>query len=190
MTRHTATLRLIAAALLGLAAGIPLAHSATEAPAGDIATSPVADATTPVGERSGQDVFVLFCRACHAPGPQHPGTTKLGYTKGQDKSVILNRQDLPAEYITQVVRGGLLGMPPVRPTDVTDEELTRLVEYIRTTPADKVPAEHPGGAYTYPPTLEQIIVFGIMPRLYTVILPAVAVLVLLTVVLVRRRRKR
>jgi hypothetical protein len=88
------------------------------------------------------------------------------------------------------VRNGLLGMPPVRPTDVTDEELTRLVEYIRTTPADKVPQEHPGGAYTVAPTLEQIIVFGILPRLYTVILPAVAVLVLLTVVLVRRRRKR
>ena len=190
MTRHTSTLRLVAAVLLGLAGSVQLAHSATETPATDVATSPVADATTPVGERSGEDVFVQFCRACHAPGADHPGTLKLSQTKGEAQSVILNRQDLPAEYIAHVVRNGLLGMPPLRPTDVTDEELTRLVEYIRTTPADKIPPEHPGGAYAHPPTLEQIWNFGIRPKLFTVILPVVVVVVLLTVLLVRRRRKR
>lgn len=188
MTRHTSTLRLVIAMLLGLAGSAQLAHSAAETSATDAATSPVADATTPVGERSGQELFVLFCRACHAPGADHPGTVKLSQTKGDAQSVILNRQDLPAEYITQVARGGLLGMPPLRPTDVTDEELQRLVEYIRSTPADKTPPEHPGGAYTYAPTLEQIYLFAIRPKLFTVILPAIAALVLL-VVLVRRRRK-
>lgn len=182
MTRHTATLRLVAAMLLGLCGNVQLAHSATEAP--------VAEAATPVGERSGEDVFVLFCRACHAPGADHPGTLKLSQTKGEAQSVILNRQDLPAEYIAQVVRGGLLGMPPVRPTDVTDEELQRLVEYIRTTPADRIPPEHPGGAYAHAPTLEQIVQFVILPKLYTVILPVVVAVVLLTMFLVRRRRKR
>jgi len=173
MTRHTSTLRLVAAVLLGLAGSVQLAHSATETPATDVATSPVADATTPVGERSGEDVFVQFCRACHAPGADHPGTLKLSQTKGEAQSVILNRQDLPAEYIAHVVRNGLLGMPP-----------------LRTTPADKIPPEHPGGAYAHPPTLEQIWNFGIRPKLFTVILPVVVVVVLLTVLLVRRRRKR
>lgn len=190
MTRHTSTLRLVIAMLLGLSGSAQLAHSAAETSATDAATSPAADATTPVGERNGEELFVLFCRACHAPGADHPGTVKLSQTKGDAQSVILNRQDLPAEYVTQVVRGGLLGMPPLRPTDVTDEELQRLVEYIRSTPADKTPPEHPGGAYTYAPTLEQIIVFGILPRLYTVILPAVVVLGLVVVFLIRRRRKR
>ncbi len=185
MTRHTSVLGLVAAMLLGLSGAPQLAHGATDA-----ATSPATEVATPVGERGGEELFMLFCRGCHAPGADHPGTMKLGLTKGEAQSVILNRADLPAEYISQVVRNGLLEMPPLRPTDITDEELSRLVEYIRTTPADKVPQEHPGGAYTYAPTFEQIVVFGILPRLYTVILPAVVVLVLLTIFLVRRRRKR
>lgn len=183
------TLRLVAAVLLGLAGSLPLAQGASDAPTTDAATSPVADVTTPVGERSGEELFVLFCRACHAPGADHPGTLKLSQTKGEAQSVILNRQDLPGEYIAHVVRNGLLGMPPLRPTDVTDEELTRLVEYIRSTPADQVPPEHPGGAYAQAPTLEQIWLFGIRPKLFTLILPALAALVLVVVLLLRQRRK-
>ena len=189
MTVQKNTLRLVAAVMLGLAGSLQLAHAASDAPAADATTSPVVDATTPVGERSGEELFVLFCRACHAPGADHPGTLKLSQTKGEAQSVILNRQDLPGEYIAHVVRNGLLGMPPLRPTDLTDEELTRLVEYVRATPADKIPPEHPGGAYAHPPTLEQIWLFGIRPKLFTVILPALAALVLLVVVVLRRRRK-
>jgi hypothetical protein len=62
------------------------------------------------------------------------------------------------------------------------------VQYVRSTPADKVPAEHPGGAYAHPPTLEQIWLFGIRPRLFTVILPAIVVLAVL-IALVRRRKR-
>lgn len=188
MTRTTTMKTLAAAALLGLAGltGTPMAADDATA---DAAVSPQADAATPVGERSGEELFVLFCRACHSPGADHPGTAKLALTKGADKSVILNREDLPAEYIAHVVRNGLLGMPPLRPTDVTEAELERLVQYVRSTPADKVPAEHPGGAYTKAPTLEEIWVFGIRPRLFTVILPAIAVLVAVIVLLLRRRKR-
>jgi mono/diheme cytochrome c family protein len=187
MTHKTTIKTLAAAALLGLSGMAGIVHAEDQASA-DAATSPPADATTPVGERSGEELFVLFCRACHAPGADHPGTAKLALTKGADKSVILNREDLPAEYIAHVVRNGLLGMPPVRPTDVTEAELERLVQYVRSTPADKIPAEHPGGAYTKAPTLEEIWVFGIKPRLYTVILPAIAAVVALIVLLRRRKR--
>jgi mono/diheme cytochrome c family protein len=188
MTRTTTMKTLAAAALLGLAGLTGTAMGAEDTTA-DAAVSPKADTTTPVGERSGEEVFVLFCRACHAPGPQHPATSKLAITKGADKSVILNRADLPAEYIMHVVRNGLLGMPPLRPTDVTEAELERLVQYVRTTPADKIPAEHPGGAYTKAPTLEEIWIFGIKPRLFTVIVPAVVVLVAVIVFLLRRRKR-
>ena len=187
MTRNTTIKTLAAAALLGLSGMARIVHAEGQAGA-DAATSPPADATTPVGERSGEELFVLFCRACHGPGPQHPATSKLAITKGADKSVILNRDDLPAEYIAHVVRNGLLGMPPLRPTDVTDAELERLVQYVRSTPADKIPAEHPGGAYTKAPTLEEIWVFGIQPRLYNVILPAIAAVAALIVLLRRRKR--
>jgi mono/diheme cytochrome c family protein len=187
MSIKTTITRLAGAALLGLC-GAGAATAADTTPA-DPAASPPAEAATPVGERSGEELFVLFCRACHAPGPAHPGTAKLTLTKGADKSVILNRDDLPAEYIAHVVRNGLLGMPPLRPTDVTEAELERLVQYVRSTPADKTPAEHPGGAYTKAPTLEEIWVFGIRPRLFTVILPAIVVLVAVIVLLLRRRKR-
>ena len=188
MTRKTTIAKLAGATLLALswASGVPAADATGTL---DAAVSPTADVATPVGERDGEELFKLFCRACHAPGPAHPGTAKLALTKGSDKSVILNREDLPAEYIAHVVRNGLLGMPPLRPTDVTDAELEQLVEYVRSTPAEATPAEHPGGAYTYPPTLEQIWIFGIRPRLFTVIVPAVVVVVLIAALLIRRRRK-
>ncbi|MDD3675082.1 c-type cytochrome [Thauera propionica] len=187
MTLKTTIATLAGAVLLGLSwLSGPAQAADTGAP--DAAVSPPADATTPVGERGGEELFVLFCRACHAPGPQHPATSKLAITKGADKSVILNREDLPAEYIAHVVRNGLLGMPPLRPTDLTEAELERLVQYVRSTPADKVPAEHPGGAYAHPPTLEQVWLFGIRPRLFTVILPAIVVLAVL-IALVRRRKR-
>ena len=189
MTRKTTIKTLAAALLLGLGSLAGFALAADESTTPDAAVSPKADAATPVGERSGEEVFVLFCRACHAPGPQHPATAKLAITKGADKSVILNREDLPAEYIAHVVRNGLLGMPPLRPTDVTDAELERLVQYVRTTPADKIPAENPGGAYTKAPTLEEIWIFGIKPRLFTVIVPAVVVLVAVIAFLLRRRKR-
>lgn len=190
MTRKTTIAKLAGATLLGLswAGGVHAADTAGTDGV-DAAVSPPAERATPVGERGGEELFVLFCRACHAPGPAHPGTAKLALTKGEAQSVILNREDLPAEYIAHVVRNGMLGMPPLRPTDITDAELERLVTYVRSTPADQVPAEHPGGAYANPPTLEQIWNFGIRPRLFTVIVPAVVVLVLLTWLLVRRRRK-
>jgi mono/diheme cytochrome c family protein len=187
MTLKTTITTLAGAVLLGIS-WLSSPAQAADTGAADAAVSPPADATTPVGERSGEELFVLFCRACHAPGPQHPATSKLAITKGADKSVILNREDLPAEYIAHVVRNGLLGMPPLRPTDVTEAELERLVQYVRSTPADKVPAEHPGGAYAHPPTLEQIWLFGIRPRLFTVILPAIVVLAVL-IALVRRRKR-
>lgn len=188
MTPITTIKTLAAAVLLGLAGLAGTVHAEDQASA-DAATSPPADTTTPVGERGGEELFVLFCRACHGPGADHPATAKLAITKGADKSVILNREDLPAEYIAHVVRNGLLGMPPLRPTDITEAELERLVQYVRSTPADKVPAEHPGGAYTKAPTLEEIWVFGIQPRLFTVILPAVVVLVAVIVLLLRRRKR-
>jgi mono/diheme cytochrome c family protein len=187
MTLKTTITTLAAAVLLGIS-WLSSPAQAADTDAVDAAVSPPADATTPVGERSGEELFVLFCRACHAPGPQHPATSKLAITKGAANSVILNRNDLPAEYIAHVVRNGLLGMPPLRPTDVTEAELERLVQYVRSTPADKIPPEHPGGAYAHPPTLEQIWLFGIRPRLFTVILPAIVVLAVL-IALVRRRKR-
>jgi hypothetical protein len=40
------------------------------------------------------------------------------------------RKDLSAGYIRSVVRNGLFEMPPFRPTEITDAQLTELANYL------------------------------------------------------------
>lgn len=95
----------------------------------------------PPGNRPPETLWRLYCVECHAPGAGHPGTMMLAEKKGEAQSAILGREDLTAEYITVTVRGGLLEMAPFRPTEITDEELAALAEYIRTTAPDAAPAD-------------------------------------------------
>lgn len=95
----------------------------------------------PPGNRPPETVWKLYCMECHAPGVGHPGTMMLAEKKGEAQSVILGREDLTEEYIAVTVRGGLLEMAPFRPTEITDEELTALAQYIRTTAPAGAPAD-------------------------------------------------
>jgi (+)-pinoresinol hydroxylase len=79
---------------------------------------------------AGKQLFDRHCAECHAPGVGHPGTQQLGWTRGEDRAVLEQRSDLPAAYIIQIVRNGLLEMPAVRPTELTDAELRQLAEYL------------------------------------------------------------
>lgn len=81
--------------------------------------------------RTGEEIYNIQCKACHAPGPGHPATLLLEQKHGKDKSVIKGREDLTEEYIKSIVRNGLLEMPPFRPTEVTDEELDIIAAYIK-----------------------------------------------------------
>ena len=80
--------------------------------------------------RLGQEVFASRCEACHAAGREHPGAMRLELSRGKDRSVLLARRDLNAEYVKAIVRNGLLSMPPFRPTEVSDEELDSLAAYV------------------------------------------------------------
>jgi mono/diheme cytochrome c family protein len=80
--------------------------------------------------RVGQEVFAARCEACHAAGREHPGTLRLELSRGKERSVLLARRDLNAEYIKVIVRNGLLMMPPFRPTEIPDEELDSLATYV------------------------------------------------------------
>lgn len=82
------------------------------------------------GLKTGQQIYTLYCSACHNPGEGHAGTMKLALLKGEENSVITERSDLNAEYIRFVVRDGLLEMAPFRPTDINDGELDSLIQYI------------------------------------------------------------
>ena len=82
--------------------------------------------------RSGEQIYKRHCQACHDPGAGHPATLLLGQKYGAEKAVIKGRQDLNLVYVKTIVRGGLLEMPPFRPTEITDSELDIIAEFILT----------------------------------------------------------
>jgi mono/diheme cytochrome c family protein len=93
---------------------------------------------------SGEHVYMLYCEGCHKPGPEGPGTRVLAARLGWEKAALKGRTDLQPDYVRQVVRNGLLEMAPLRPTDINDEELDRLIEYMRTPgPAPTQPTYQP-----------------------------------------------
>jgi cytochrome c5 len=81
--------------------------------------------------RSGEKTWKLFCQGCHKPGTEGPGTRVLAARLGWDKAPLQGRQDLDPTYVKHVVRHGLIEMAPLRPTDITDEELDALIAYLR-----------------------------------------------------------
>lgn len=80
--------------------------------------------------RSGKEIFNKHCVHCHAPGYEYPGTLQLSVTRGKDKGVLEERDDLNADYIRYIVRNGLRAMPPFKPTNITNEELKALADYL------------------------------------------------------------
>ena len=79
---------------------------------------------------SGKDIFDKHCIHCHANGEEYTGTRQLAVTRGKDKAVLEQRDDLTAEYIRYIVRNGLMSMPPFKPSNITDKELKALTDYL------------------------------------------------------------
>ena len=84
----------------------------------------------PAAHDAGRNLFEYWCLPCHGAGPGYAGTMALAQRLGEEQSVILDRDNLPAEYIKFVVRNGLQMMPPLMPTEITDEGLELLAEYL------------------------------------------------------------
>jgi mono/diheme cytochrome c family protein len=113
-------------------AGIPvsvflLALSATWAPAVALADD------LPQQYAAGRLVYDRWCGACHEPGIMHPGTHALmvKYPGGRRATgVITEWTDLPATYVSYMVRHGMSVMPQFRKTEITDAELAALAAYL------------------------------------------------------------
>jgi mono/diheme cytochrome c family protein len=81
-------------------------------------------------EPPGKLVFAQHCAECHADGIGHPGTQRLGWSRGEKFSVLEKRTDLNADYIKLIVRRGLLEMPAFRPSEISDADLVELDSYL------------------------------------------------------------
>jgi (+)-pinoresinol hydroxylase len=95
--------------------------------------------------RRGKEVFDARCRACHgqayatgkaqadgALAAQVPGTYALGLRyQGRKPALLEERTDLTPQAVAIFVRRGGGGfMPPLRPTEVSDEDLKALGAYL------------------------------------------------------------
>jgi mono/diheme cytochrome c family protein len=79
----------------------------------------------------GKEVYDHWCAPCHAAGPGHPGTQSLEVKyRGELPAVLEDREDLSAEFVRTMVRGGILMMAPFRKTEVTDAELDDIAAYL------------------------------------------------------------
>lgn len=89
------------------------------------AAAPVAAA-----EITGQEVFDRQCVHCHGPGKEATGTLQLARTRGEDRALLTERDDLAPEYVRYVVRHGLKAMPAYVPSDLTEAQLEALTDFL------------------------------------------------------------
>jgi mono/diheme cytochrome c family protein len=79
----------------------------------------------------GQRVYEKWCAPCHAPGPDHPGTTALAALyKGSKPPALVDRTDLTPPVVKQFVRHGVSVMPFFRKTEISDAELDALAAFL------------------------------------------------------------
>lgn len=88
--------------------------------------------SSPAQAASGAEVYQNNCSFCHDKGISHPGTQILAVTRGREFSILKERTDLTPDYIKEIVRHGLRGMPAYRPTEISDAELDALAKYLTT----------------------------------------------------------
>ncbi|MEO8992289.1 MAG: cytochrome c [Nitrosospira sp.] len=65
--------------------------------------------------KDGVEVYTKVCAYCHEGGPVGPQ---------------IRGRELPAAYIRTVVRNGLRAMPAFRASEIDDESLAKLADYI------------------------------------------------------------
>ncbi len=121
MFRKQAQTALAVLAVLGVIVG-----------AGGTANAAESDAT-------GATIYEHYCIACHDRGAGHPGTQNLAYLYGAEKAALADRDNLTPEYVRTMVRFGRGLMPGFRPSEISDEQLKLLAEYLAAGPHPAVP---------------------------------------------------
>ena len=81
-------------------------------------------------QNQGEAVFQKWCDGCHMDSPFAPGTIQLRQLRGKDLSLVLKRTDLKPDFLRHIVRKGMNGMPLFRRTEISDEELEQLIDFL------------------------------------------------------------
>ena len=82
---------------------------------------------------AGERLYGRECAYCHVG--RNTGTTMLGKRLPEGTPAQLHaRTDLAADYVTIVVRNGLVNMPPLSRAEVSDEELEQIAQWLAQEP--------------------------------------------------------
>lgn len=79
-------------------------------------------------QRTAPEIFAATCVHCHDSSGW--GTRTLARRVPVGEAEMLRRKDLPAALTRLAVRQGVGSMPPLTPTDITDQELERLARWL------------------------------------------------------------
>jgi (+)-pinoresinol hydroxylase len=120
LSRRSAALVLVLTCGLGLVCGPAFAQDGSDKQA------------------AGRAVYTKWCAPCHDPGVTHPGTHALTVKyQGVKSGVLLEWKDLSPDTVKYLVRHGISVMPQFRQTEISDQELEALAEFLsRNTPSD------------------------------------------------------
>lgn len=125
MFRKQAQTALAVLAVLGVIVGAGGTANAAESGASDA---------------TGAAIYEHYCIACHDRGVGHPGTQNLAYRYGPEKAALADRDNLTPEYVRIMVRFGRGLMPGFRPSEISDEQLKLLADYLAAGPHPAVPS--------------------------------------------------
>jgi mono/diheme cytochrome c family protein len=78
--------------------------------------------------RAPEAIFATRCAYCH--DSEGWGTRALSRRLPQGQAELLNRPNLPPDYTIFVVRRGIGAMPQFTPSELTDEELRALANWL------------------------------------------------------------
>lgn len=84
--------------------------------------------STPSPAARPAELFARTCAHCHNAAGW--GTRALAERAGPKQAVLLERKTIPASMVKYVVRYGIGSMPQFTPTDLTDEELEQLAQWL------------------------------------------------------------
>jgi mono/diheme cytochrome c family protein len=98
------------------------------------AVSPAPAPAAPISMADAEALYVEKCGMCHRGNGM--GSGLLARRLPPDMAALEARAGLTEEFVTTVVRTGVLNMPPLSRAEVSDPQLAAIAEYLAAGPYD------------------------------------------------------